>query len=67
MVSLSEREGSFVPKRRFVHLKLKGVSTHPDRVLANGEDADWSYEEAEDILIVRLVEGAGEVAVEVKF
>ena len=67
LVSLSEREGSFVPERRSVHLELRGVGILPESVSVNGEVADRRYEEAQKTLVVRVAEGAGEVALEVKF
>ena len=63
LVRLSEREGFFVPERRSVYLELRGVDACPKDVTANGEEVDWSYEEAEKTLVVRLVEDAGEVIV----
>jgi len=63
-VRLGEREGSFVPERRSVHLELRGVGTRPNRVSANGEEADWRYEPSEKRLVVRLAEDAGETVVE---
>jgi alpha-glucosidase len=62
-VRLGEREGSFLPERRSMHLEFKSVSTRPDHVSVNGEEADWSYEETEKTLVVRLTEDAGEVEV----
>jgi alpha-glucosidase len=66
-VRLGEREGSFVPERRSVHLELRGVGTRPNRVSVNGEVADRHCDEAQKTLVVRVAEGAGEVALEVKF
>jgi alpha-glucosidase len=66
-VSLSEREGSFVPERSSVHLEFRGVNARPENVSANGEEVDWRYEEAEETLVLRLAESASEVTVEVKF
>ena len=50
-----------------MHLEFKSVSTRPDPVSVSGEEADWSYEEADEKLVVRLAENAGEVRVEAKF
>ncbi len=66
-VSLSQREGSFFPERSSMHLELKSVSTRPDHVSVNGGEADWSYEEADEKLVVRLAENADEVRVAAKF
>jgi alpha-glucosidase len=63
-VRLGEREGSFVPERSSVKLELGGVSTRPRNVLANGEEADWRYEEGR--LVVSLAEGVSETTVEVR-
>jgi alpha-glucosidase len=65
LVSLSKREGSFVPERSSMNLELRRVSTRPDNVLANGQEAEWSYEEADRKLLVRLEEHVGEAVVEV--
>ncbi|MDQ3926038.1 MAG: DUF5110 domain-containing protein, partial [Actinomycetota bacterium] len=67
LVSLSEREGSFIPERGSVHLELRGVGIFPESVSVNGEVADRRYDEAQKTLVVRVAEGAGEVALEVKF
>lgn len=64
-IVLSQREGSFIPERSTVCLRLEGVSTRPEHVSANGERADWSYGEAGEMLVVRLAEGTGETTVEV--
>jgi alpha-glucosidase len=61
-VRLGEREGSFTPKRKMINLEIRGVNT-PERVSANGEEADWSYEEAEKKLVLRLAEDTGETTV----
>ena len=66
-VRLTEQEGSFAPEREAVHLELKAVNTRPESVSANGEDADWNYEEADGKILVRLSERAGETTVEVRF
>jgi alpha-glucosidase len=66
-VRLTEQEGSFVPERDSVHLKLRAVNTCPESVSANGERADWDYEEAYGKILVRLVESDGETTVEVRF
>jgi hypothetical protein len=55
-VRLTEREGSFAPDRRSIHLELRGVNTRPENVLANGEEAEWHYEEAGGTITVRLAE-----------
>ncbi|HZY56636.1 MAG TPA: DUF5110 domain-containing protein [Rubrobacteraceae bacterium] len=65
-VRLGKREGSFVPERRSVNLEFRGIGA-PENVSANGEEAEWSYEEADERLVVRLAEDAGEVKVEAKF
>ncbi len=65
-VSISKREGSFVPDTRSVHLELRGVSSLPRSVSVNGEEADWDYEEAENTLMIRSAEDDGEIAVQVK-
>jgi alpha-glucosidase len=66
-VRLGEQEGSFAPERGAVHLELRAVNTRPESVSANGEDADWNYEEADGKILVRLSERAGETTVEVRF
>jgi len=43
------------------------VGILPESVSVNGEVADRRYEEAQKTLVVRVAEGAGEVALEVKF
>jgi len=65
-VSLKEQEGSFVPERSSVHLEFRGVGTRPQNVSANGEEADWRYEEDKEMLVVTLTESAGETTVEVR-
>jgi alpha-glucosidase len=65
-VRLSEREGSFVPERGSVNLEFRSISA-PKNVSTNGKGANWSYEEADEKLVVRLAEDAGEVKVEAKF
>jgi hypothetical protein len=40
------------------------VGTRPQNVSANGEEADWQYEEGR--LMVSLTESAGETTVEVR-
>ena len=63
MIRLGEREGSFVPERRSGYLKLRSASTRPIAASVYGEGADWRYEEAEKMLVVQLVEHAGEMVV----
>jgi len=65
-VRIGRREGSFVPERESVHLELQKVNTRPEAVLANGDEADWFYEEAGGTITVRLAETADEVSVEVR-
>ncbi len=65
-VRIGEREGSFVPERKSVHLELRQVNTRPENVLVNGEEADWDYEESGGSITVRLAETADEVSVEVR-
>ncbi len=65
-VSLSEREGFFVPKRGWVHLELGDVNGRPKHVSANGGEINWRYEEANGKLVVPLKEDTGEVVVEVR-
>ncbi len=66
-VRLGEQEGSFAPERGAVHLELRAVNTRPASVSANGEEADWDYEEADGRITVRLLERTGETTVEVRF
>ena len=66
-VHLTAREGSFSPERSSVNLELRGVSTRPESVKANGEEADYSYKEAGGKLTVRLAESAGETMIKVRF
>jgi alpha-glucosidase len=66
LVRLNEPEGSFVPERGSVHLNLISVNTQPESVLANGEEADWEYEEAAGRITVWLEESASETTVEVR-
>ena len=66
-VRLTEQEGSFAPERGAVHLELRAVNTRPESVSANGEEADWDYEEADGKILVRLSERAGETTVEARF
>jgi alpha-glucosidase len=66
-VRLGEQEGSFAPEREAVHLELKAVSTRPESVSANGEQADWDYQEEDGKITVPLSERAGETAVKVRF
>jgi hypothetical protein len=56
-VRLGEQEGSFASERGSVHLELRAVSTRPESVFTNGEDADWDYEEADGKITVRLQRG----------
>ena len=65
-VRIGEREGSFVLERGSVHLELRGVNTRPESVLANGEEADWAYEESGGTITVRLAETVEETLVEVR-
>jgi alpha-glucosidase len=65
-IRLTEREGSFVPERRSVHLELRGVNTRPESASVNGEEADWHYEEAGGKIFVRLDADAGETTVELR-
>jgi alpha-glucosidase len=65
-VRIGEREGSFIPERESVHLKLMGVNTRPESVTANGEDADWDYDEADGSITVRLQETAEAIMVEAR-
>ena len=65
-VRLDEREGTFSPQRREVHLELRGIETRPEHATANGEEVDWSYEETERRLTVSLAESAGATTVEVR-
>jgi alpha-glucosidase len=66
-VRFTEQEGSFAPERAAVHLELKAVNTRPESISANGQEADWDYEEADGKITVRLSERAGETTVKVKF
>ncbi len=66
-VRLTEQEGSFAPERGATHLELRAVNTRPENVLANDEEADWDYEEADGRITVRLAESTGETTVEVRF
>ena len=66
-VLIEAREGSFVPERESVDLELRSVNTRPESVLANGEEANWDYEEADGRITVRLAESAGETTVEARF
>jgi Domain of unknown function (DUF5110) len=63
-VRLSERQGFFEPKRGSVYLEFRGVSA-PERVSANGEEADWHYKGFDGKLMVSLKESADEIVVEV--
>ncbi|MBA3610354.1 MAG: DUF5110 domain-containing protein, partial [Rubrobacter sp.] len=65
-VRLEAREGSFTPERQSVHVKLMAVNTRPESVTANGEGADWDYDEASGGITVRLQETAEAVTVEAK-
>jgi alpha-glucosidase len=65
-ISLSERDGSFVPERSLVDLELGGIRFRPEKVSANGAEADWSYEEADGKVVVRLAENADETIVRVE-
>ena len=65
-VRLGEREGSFVPERSSVNLEFRGVSTRPQNVSMNGEEANWGYEEDGGKLVVSLAEDVSEVAVEAR-
>ena len=65
-VRLQEREGSFVPERESVNVKLMGVNTLPESVTVDGDAADWEYDEAEGGITVRLRESAEAVTVEVR-
>jgi alpha-glucosidase len=65
-VRVGERGGSLVPERGSDHLELREVNTRPESVVANGEEADWDYEESGGTITVRLEEAAGETLVEVR-
>jgi alpha-glucosidase len=65
-IRLGQREGFFLPERSLVHMKLRGVSTRPSNVSVNGEEASWSYQEAEGKVVVPMAEDAGEVVVKVR-
>jgi alpha-glucosidase len=62
-IRVGEREGSFVPERREVHLKLRGV-TAARSVLVDGEERVTGSEE-DGVLTVLLGEEAGSTTVEV--
>jgi alpha-glucosidase len=64
-IRLGKREGSFVPERSSVNLELRGIDACPRSVTANGEETDWSYQEAGQRLIVLLAERTSEVVVKV--
>ena len=64
-IRLGEREGSFIPERRSVHLELRGMGARPDNVSANGKKADWHYEAPKNTLVVRLAEDGVETEVQV--
>jgi alpha-glucosidase len=66
-VRLSEQEGSFAPERVTVDMELRAVNTRPENISANGEEAEWDYEEAGGRILVRLAENPGETIVEVHF
>ena len=65
-IRFGEREGSFVPERSSVNLEFRGVGTRPQNVSANGEEADWRYEEDKEMLVVSLTESAGETTIEMR-
>jgi alpha-glucosidase len=65
-IRFGEREGSFLPERSSVNLEFRGVDTRPQNVSANGEEADWRYEEDKEMLVVSLTESAGETTIEVR-
>jgi alpha-glucosidase len=65
-VSLSEREGSFVPERSSINLEIQGISNSPNSVSVNSQEAQWSHEEADKKLVVSLKEDISEVVVEVR-
>jgi hypothetical protein len=48
-------------------MELRAVNTRPENVSANGEEAEWDYEEAGGRILVRLAENPGETIVEVHF
>jgi len=66
-VRLGGREGSFVPKRKSVHLELRGVNTRAKSVSVNSEEANWDYHEADGRITVRLAESAGETTIATRF
>ena len=65
-VRIGSREGSFIPDRGSIHLELREVNTRPENVLANGGEADWSYDESGGTITVRLTEAAEETLMEVR-
>ncbi|HVF01187.1 MAG TPA: hypothetical protein VNA27_07595 [Rubrobacteraceae bacterium] len=66
-VRIGEREGSFIPQRKFIHLELRSVNIRPESSSANSEEADWGYDEANGKITVRLAESSGAIAVELGF
>jgi len=59
-VGLTECAGSFAPERESVRLEPRGVSTRPENVSVNGEEANGR-------ITVRLAESAEETTEEVRF
>jgi hypothetical protein len=62
VISLGERKGS-CPERSFINLELRGLDASSKNGSTNGEEADWSYEEIDKTLVVRLAENAGAMVV----
>lgn len=63
-VSISAREGSYIPERKSVVLELRGVSGQPQSVTANGGAVEYEYDSG--TLRVTLPESASAKAVEVR-
>ncbi len=62
-VRFGARKGSFAPKRKSVHLELRGVNTDPGNVSMNGEEANRDYDGADGRITLQLAESPGETMI----
>jgi alpha-glucosidase len=64
-IRIGEREGSFVPQRQELRLKLRGFGSVPESVAANGEMVASSYDEEAGTLTVPSSETGNALTIEV--
>jgi alpha-glucosidase len=57
-VTLSEREGSFVPARQHIRFEVHNINFDPKIVLTGGDPASWSYDPERRSIVVEVSEEA---------